>query len=170
MLFSSIIKTGLSALMVGTAITSFTSPAIAQTNTVEPNSVERDGNSDSVAPFSVNPDFGGQSVDPGFHNYIYYLRWRDGGVLHKGKLIMNNNNYGKLIVYTNVLDRPVKQTIKLQRTRNSFILQGYNPTHPDYSADRFRFQLGNSPSDIVRVQHCSTGRCVPIRFRKETRL
>jgi len=123
---------------------------------------------------SVNSDSNNapriQSVDPNltpdFDSNTYILRWKDGGVRHYGKLVMYNNKRGKLRVYTNVLDQPVTQDIALRRNRNSFILQGYNSTHPNYSADRFRFQLGNSASDISRLEHCSTGPCVPIRFQK----
>ena len=129
-------------------------PAIAQT----------------MKPFSVDHNFGNgsnpQSVNPNFDDYAWFLRWKDGGVQHFGKLMMNNNGHGKLVVYTDVLNRPIKQDIKLKRSANSFLLQGYNPSHPNYSADKFRFQLGNSPSDITKIQHCSTGPCVPIHFQK----
>lgn len=118
-------------------------PAIAQTNTGSgkgPNSIQ----------FYYDADIEGD----------WKLKWKSGGIWHQGYLKMYNNNYGKLWVSAPYRNYPtVKQEVKVQQRRNSFILQGYNPTHPDYSPDTFRFYLGNRQDQVVRVENCSSGPC-----------
>lgn len=157
MLFTKIAKFGLSALIASTALTSLSSPATAEAISTS--------NSESVMTLSyAQNDIDTQSVNPDL-NGKWYLEWTEGGVKHQGKLLMNGDS-GKLYVDTDVTRRPIRQNIRLQRTRNGFILQGSNPTHPNYSPDEFHFQLGNNPNDIINVENCSTGSCFPVKARQ----
>lgn len=158
MLFHNIAKCGLSALIAGTTLTGLSSPATADTAISNANSeplVAQSYAQNNPSTLSIDPDLNGK----------WHLQWRAGGVQHRGILFMNGKT-GKLYVDTNVTERPIKQTMKLQRDGNGFMLQGFNPTHRNYSPDKFYFQLGNSPSEITNVQNCSRNSCFPVSMNK----
>lgn len=153
-----------SSLLAGTAIAGFAAPGIAEvSNTGETSNSEIEISQEAEA--ETEGDFEIESVQPDLG--VHELQWTAGGIEHRGTLWMAGDT-GTLQVEVDALDQPVRQDVELSRDGSGFILEGSNPSDPNYSADTFRFQLVDGTVDqISNIENCSDGPCVPV---DETRL
>ena len=108
-----------------------------------------------------------QSSYPNLNNHVIYVKWHHKNIPHYGKIYMQNRYRGYLYVKVSGIRKPIRQTIVVKRGSNGWILQGRNPTHPNYSPDRFRCQLSYTSKsvNIDQMERFSGGSFSPIDYK-----
>lgn len=134
---------------------------------INPSEIDQKLPSNPPAPSNKPRSPSHRSTYPNLNNRVIYVKWYHRDIPHYGKIYMQNRYRGYFYVKVRGIRKPIRQTIVVKRGSNGWILQGRNPTHPNYSPDRFRCQLSNTGNSIKidQMERFSGGSFSPIDFK-----